>query len=203
MRSISEIVDGVTLTSVRGRVMATQVWSETHVKGSGSGVMVKGVGVGSSKTTSTVVNKREVCIVAEDGLQIVEEFNADAVQLMPDQEVTLIRAAKSATAEPVTVGIHNHGTRKSGLTGKDMFPVVSFLLKASFFVTFFGLVVMGMGAGARNPNGPLLIGGLLILGNLYWFRGYPILKGFERRVQEAMGTVAADKVVQHAALRTA
>lgn len=203
MRSVSEIVDGIKLTSVRGRVMAAQTWSETHVKGSGSAVMVKGMGVGSSKTTSTVVNTREVCVVAEDGLQIMDAFNAGAVQMMPDQEVTLIRASKGGRAEPVTVGVHNHSTRKSGLTGKDMFPGVMFRLKASLPMTFFGLVVMGLGAGASNPNGPLLIGGLFVLGNLYWFRGLAILKGFERRVETAMKAAADEPKPAVNALRSA
>lgn len=203
MRSISNIVDGITLTTIRGRVMATQTWSETHVKGSGSAIVVKGIGAGSSRTTSTVANKREVCIEAEDGLQIMEAFDADKVQLMPDQEVTLIRAAKSEQAEPVTVGIHNHGTRIFAFTGQGMFPGVNFLLKASPYVSMFGLVVMGAAAGARNPNGPLLVGGLLLLGNLYWLRGYAIQQGFERRVRAMMGTPAGDEAAQPAVLRSA
>lgn len=59
MRSVRRVVEGVRLEAVRGRVMGAQVWSETHVKGSGSAIMVKGIGAGSSRTTSTVVNKRE------------------------------------------------------------------------------------------------------------------------------------------------
>ena len=203
MRSVSEIVDAVILTNVRAQVTATQVWSETHVKGSGSGVMLKGVGVGSSKTTSTVVNKREVCFESEDGIQIVEEFDAGTVQLMPEQVVTLIRATRNASYEPSTVGVHNHSMRKSSLTGKQMFPGISFLLKASPFVTMFGLVVMGLAAGARNPNGLLLMGGTLILGNLYWLRGYPVQKGLERRVQEAMRAASTDAPANSRALRRA
>jgi hypothetical protein len=204
MRSISDIVDGITLTSVRGRVMATQVWSETHVKGSGSGLMVKGFGVGSSKTTSTVVNKREVCIEAQDGLQVIEEFHADKIQLMPDQEVTFIRAARRPTDEPVTVAIHNHSMRKSSMTGKEMFHGIRALLFLSPFATILGGIILIAVSQARYPQDLwFAIGVALLLGNLYWLRGPAIRSGFERRVRSMMGAAAVGKAIQPAAVRSA
>lgn len=186
MRSVKEIVEGVRLESVCGTVVDAHIWSETHVRGSGSGVMVKGFGVGSSKTTSTMVNKREACIETADGVQIVEAFGADAVTLMPGQEVTLIRAERGS--ETVTVGVRNHSVRKSMITGKEMFPGVLVLLVASPFVTILALFVLFVYASnVPSPDGTvLLILFGLLFGNLYWVRGLGIRRGFRRRVEEMM-----------------
>ena len=188
MRSVRQIVDGVRLEAVRGRVMDAQVWSETHVRGSGSAIMVKGLGAGSSRTTSTVVNKREACIETEEGVQIVEAFDADKVTLIPGQDVTLIRAIKTGMDEPVTVGVRNHSMRKSMPTGKDMFPGVRFLLIASPFVTILVLLILFVYASrtpSPNETALLVLFGML-LGNLYWLRGPAIRQGFGRRVEQAM-----------------
>ena len=168
--------------------MDAQVWSETHVKGSGSAIMVKGIGAGSSRTTSTAVNKREACIETEDGFQIVEAFDAGKVTLMPGQDVTLIRAIKDGMDEPVTVGVRNHSMRKSMATGKDMFPGVRFLLVASPFVTIAVLFVLFLYASnTPSPNGAaLLVLFGMLLGNAYWLRGPAIRRGCKRRVEQAL-----------------
>lgn len=188
MRSVRRVVEDVRLEAVRGRVMDTQVWSETHVKGSGSAIMVKGIGAGSSRTTSTVVNKREACIETDEGVQIVEEFDAGKVTLMPGQDVTLVRAMKDGMEEPVTVGVRNHSMRKSMPTGIEMFPGVRFLLSASPFVTIVVLTILFVYASrtpSPNETALLVLFGLL-LGNLYWLRGPAIRRGFRRRVERAL-----------------
>ena len=168
--------------------MDAQIWSETHVKGSGSVIMVKGIGAGSSRTTSTAVNKREACIETENGFQIVEAFDAGKVTLMPGQDVTLIRAIKDGMDEPVTVGVRNHSIRKSMATGRDMFPGVRFLLVASPFVTIAVLFVLFLYASnTPSPNGTaLLILFGMLLGNAYWLRGPAIRRGCKRRVEQAL-----------------
>lgn len=202
MRSISDIVGGIELTAVRGRVMGAQTWSETHVKGSGSAVMIKGIGAGSSRTTSTVVNKREVCVEAEDGVQIVEAFGADKVVLMPDQDVTLIRALKAGMTEPVTVGVRNHSMRKSMTTGKDVFESMSLLLGAAPFVTIAAVFTVAMGMNANNSTA-ILIGFVPLFGNFYWFRASAIREAFAKRVEEAMKAAADEPKPAAAALRSA
>lgn len=186
MRSVRRVVEGVRLEAVRGRVMDAQVWSETHVKGSGSAIMVKGIGAGSSRTTSTVVNKREVCIETEDRVQIVEEFDAGKVTLMPGQDVTLIRAERGK--EAMTVGVRNHSMRKSMLAGKDVFPGVTALLVASPFVTIAVLFVLFLIVPRiREPNETFLfVLFTMLAGNLYWFRGIAIRRAFRRRVERMM-----------------
>lgn len=166
--------------------MDAQVWSETRVKGSGSAIMVKGIGAGSSRTTSTVVNRREACIEAEDGLQIVEAFGADAVTLMPGQEVTLIRAPRRK--ETITVGIRNHSMRKSMMTGKDVFEGMSLLLIASPFVTIAVLFVLFLIVPRiRNPDETFLfVLFAMLAGNLYWFRALAIRRRFRERVERMM-----------------
>lgn len=186
MRSVKRVVEDVRLEAVRGRVMDAQVWSETRVKGSGSAIMVKGIGAGSSRTTSTVVNRREACIEAEDGLQIVEAFGADAVTLMPGQEVTLIRAPRRK--ETITVGIRNHSMRKSMMTGKDVFEGMSLLLIASPFVTIAVLFVLFLIVPRiRNPDETFLfVLFAMLAGNLYWFRALAIRRRFRERVERMM-----------------
>ncbi|WP_336810979.1 hypothetical protein [Bosea sp. MMO-172] len=203
MKTVSEIVKGVELEALRVRVMDAQVWSETHVSGSGSGVMVKGFGVGSSKTTSTVVNKREVCFEAEDGLQIVEEFDAGKVTLMPGQDVTLIRAKRNGMDEPATVAIRNHSMRKSMWTGKDVFFNVLVLLALSPIVTLIaGFILIVYLSHAWSPNGlfvTFLIG--LLAGNLYWLRGPAIRRRFKKRVADMLDGKEADKLTAPARSR--
>jgi len=189
MRSARQVVEDVRLEAVRGRVMDAQVWSETHVRGSGSGVMVRGFGVGSSKTTSTVVNRREVCIEAEDGLQIVEAFGANQVTLMPGQEVTLIRAPRRS--EIITVAVRNHSMRKSMITGKEQFEGISLLLLASPFVTIAAIFTIAMGMNADNST-VALWAFVPLFGNFYWFRAAAIRDAFRKRVELMMNESEKD-----------
>lgn len=193
MKSVEQVINDVELQALRVRIVDAQVWSETHVRGSGSGVVVKGFGVGSSKTTSTVVNKREVCFEAEDGLQIVEEFNAAAVTLMPGQEVTLIRASKAGSFEPTTIALRNHSTRKTMWTGQDPFLFVLALLVLSPIVTLIALPTLIAVSKSVDPDGffVLLLLGLLA-GNLYWLRGPAIRRGFKKRVTDMLDGKASD-----------
>lgn len=186
MRSVRQVVEDVRLEAVRGRVMDAQVWSETHVRGSGSGVVVKGFGVGSSKTTSTVVNRREACIEAEDGLQIVEAFSADAVTLMPGQEVTLIRTPRRS--EIITVAVRNHSMRKTMMTGKEPFEGMLLLLIASPFVTIAVLFTLFLIVPhLRDPNEILMfVLFAMLAGNLYWLRALAIRRRFRARVERMM-----------------
>lgn len=187
VKSIADIAESIHISSVKGRVLATQVWSETHVRGSGSGVVVKGFGVGSSKTTSTVVNQREICIQTDNGGELIERLNANAIGVMPDQTVVVVRAAKSDRKEGKTVGVLNCSTGEKFIDTSSLFLRMKLLLVGSIFATLLAILILIINHLQRFPNDTAdLVAFVMLFGNVYWLRALAIHRAVKERIEQRM-----------------
>lgn len=153
---------GASLALRTGNVMGDKIWSETHVSGSGGGVMIKGFGVGSSSTRSHVVNKREFWVRFDSGTEKSFTFNANVAKVREGQTLTfvMLESAKRESA----LAFYNHGTKETvKIAGAGaVIPGKTFLALGSIPATILGFVMASNGSMA---------GGLLLLG-LCWLPIY-------------------------------
>jgi len=156
--SAKEKIDSLHWEVFTGTIVADQVWSETRVRGGGGGISINGIGVGSSRTSSTVTNKREFALQRADGLQEIFQFNADAVKVAQGQALSVIRVAKKKGKSFDNVVLINHSMQKTlDLAGAyTVFPLYAFLALGSIPMSIIGLFTLPLGI-------PLLAGNLIFL----------------------------------------
>lgn len=142
-----------------GQVMGEKVWSESHVSGGGSGFVYKGIGFGSSRTRTKVVNKRELWVKFEDGTEDSFTFPAEKVKVREGQYVTLVGYVGKGRA--ALISIYNHATREQVVLGgmEAIEPGKYWLAMGAVPGTIIGLISLG--------NGHILWG-LVFLAGLAW-----------------------------------
>jgi hypothetical protein len=91
-----------------GVILGDQVWSETNVHGGGSGLVVNGIGIASSRTRSTITNKREIWFRFDDGSEKSITVIANRAKVRAGQRVTLVYG--SLGKRELLMSLHNHST---------------------------------------------------------------------------------------------
>lgn len=91
--------------SKTGVVVGGQKWSETHVGGGGGGIVIGGIGLGSSRTHSRVENKQEVWLRYDSGREECYVTSNDNVKMREGHTVTAVMANGNCVA------MYNHDTR--------------------------------------------------------------------------------------------
>jgi hypothetical protein len=100
----------VRLDTIRGAVMSSAKWSETHVSSSGGGGSVhNGSGyVAAPQISSTVTAKHEFWVKTDDGREIPVQLTDADFPLAAGQRITLISAPKAGTEAHRWIFVHNH-----------------------------------------------------------------------------------------------
>jgi hypothetical protein len=167
-----------------GVILGDQIWSETKVSGNGGGLMVNGIGVASSRTRSTITNKREIWIRFDDGTEQSITVIADRVRVRTGQRVTLVYG-KVGKQEPI-MSLHNHSTNEDivihsvgTLLGWEKWAALGALP-----ATFLGAILF---FAAGSTVGLFM---LLGLGSLFVVRSK--YKSIQRRIAETLSTGVCD-----------
>jgi len=181
-----------------GVVKDGQIWSETRVRGGGSGVSINGFGVGSSKTTSTVTNIREVCVEDESGLQEIFRFNAEQVPVAIGQYLSIVRTRytgqhKSHTARPINIAVINHSMRRTQILRNSFTSLnISYGIISGIGVLV-NIVVLLQMFGGNFSLAPLL------LGNLWYLRLSQLNKPWRAQLHGMISEIGGEAPAEWAA----
>ena len=124
------------ITLVRGTVIEGQRWSETHVSGSGGGVVIGGYGAMSSSVKSNVKNKQEIWLELENGQQMQFVLNADKFAARPNQRLSVAVYRNVENNKRTVISYYNHDTDlhfddDSGIINKSA-AILIFMVVFSF-----------------------------------------------------------------------
>lgn len=101
----------LTFSILSGMVLDTDQRSDTHVTGSGSVFVYKGIGTGQSKVNSTVEVNRDIWIKDDEDKEHHLRFNFD-LPIRKDQRLSKISLSGSnLSTEIIEMSIYNHNTQ--------------------------------------------------------------------------------------------
>lgn len=148
-------------TVISGTVVDSEIWSQTHVKGSSSGISINGVGGSVGTTRSSVRNLTQIWVRTDDGGEVAVQTNPDWFSVRAGHRVTVLVERKGGASVRLVAGLNHNTGAKIGASGT---PFIVLSILGFIFFSWFPAMLFGLNVGIGLIASAIF---LLVIGRLF------------------------------------